>query len=68
MGDREAMVNRLLQSRKFSVFFLKEAIDVALHILFGRSFQILGASKPKLWPKCLTDLHSQDWKGGTVRY
>ena len=35
-------------------FFLKEAIDVALHILSGMSFQFLGASKVFLWPKVLT--------------
>ena len=34
----------------------KEAIDVALHASLGRSFQIFGASKAKLRPKCLTDL------------
>ena len=35
-----------------------EAIDVAMCTLSGRSFQILGALKAKLWPKekCLTDV------------
>ena len=37
------------------IFFLKEAIDVTLHIISGRSFQISGASKAKLRKKCLTD-------------
>ena len=32
-------------------FFLKEVVDVALHILFKRSFQILGALKAKLVDK-----------------
>ena len=33
-----------------------EAIDVALHTFSGSSFQILGAVKAKLLPKCLTDI------------
>ena len=37
-----------------------------LHTLSGKSFQILGASKSKLWPKCLTDLYNEEWKGGTI--
>ena len=49
-------------------FFLKEATDVGLRASCGRSFQILGASKAKLWPKCLADLKPDEWKGGTVRY
>ena len=32
----------------------------------GSSFQILGASKAKLWPKCLTDLNTDGWNGETV--
>ena len=66
--------------------FLKEAIDVELPTLSGRTIQILGsikgktmakvsgktiqilgALKAKLWPKCLTDLKSEEWKGGPVR-
>ena len=33
---------------------MKEAMDVALFTLSGRLFQILGASKAKQRPKCLT--------------
>ena len=49
-------MDRHLQTGKFWAFFLKEAIDVTLHRLSRRSLQILGASKAKLLPKCLTDL------------
>ena len=35
------------------IFFPKEAKEVALRILLGRSFLSLGALKAKLWPKCL---------------
>ena len=31
-----------------------------LHTSLGRSFQILGESKTKLWPKCLTDLKNDE--------
>ena len=37
-----------------------------LHYDIGSSFQIVLASKAKLWPKCLTDLQGEQWKGGTV--
>ena len=33
--DREAMADRTLQTVKFRAFYLKEATDVALHILSG---------------------------------
>ena len=57
------MVVRLLQPGKFCSFFLKDAINVALCTLSGRSFQILGELKAKLFPKCLTDLQREEWKG-----
>ena len=37
-------------------FFLKEVIDAKLSTLSERSLQNLGASKEKIWPKCMTDL------------
>ena len=49
---------------------MNAAIDMALHtsLSLGISFKILGASKAKLRPKCLSYLWSEEWKGGTVRY
>ena len=41
---------------------------MALHTSLESSFQILGASKAKLWPKCLTNLKTDEWNGGTVRF
>ena len=40
----------------FEVFCLNETVDVAPHTLLGRSFQILGASKAKVWPTSFADL------------
>ena len=53
-GDMEAMPDRLFANREVLSFFLKEATDVTPCTLSGRSFQILGASNTKLWPKSLT--------------
>ena len=37
-------------------FLLKETTDVELCISLRNLFHILGASKAKVWPKCLIDL------------
>ena len=47
---------------------MKEVIDTELCTLSEKSLQNFGASKGKLWLKCLTDLYSGEWKGGAVRY
>ena len=60
------MADRLLQTVSLS-FFVKKVIYVAHHTLSGRLFQILGASKAKLWPKCLADLQNEDQKGGNAQ-